>query len=263
MDLAARTRGDFLLRVLLALLSDPRTDRTEWHPAGERLPRSRPQHARRERLLVLADAAVAQRRRSCSRRTRLDRTPRFDRDHLQSLATGEHRRRRSLFPLLHRSSAGLLLLSVRRHAAGGRAAVDLLRAAWHWAGPRRRSAAIKSEPLHVAMGVVPHLFRVRPGENPQWRAAMAEPDGHGQVLRERPTAVVDGMARAAMATLVSRRQCRRDAHHRALRLLAGLLSEVVAADLFLHHHAAADRNHPHGQLRVPQLPRVVPGGLAA
>ena len=79
-------------------------------------------------------------------RAGVDRTGRVGRDHVQSLAASEHRRRRHLLSLIHRGRAGLLVVSVGRHAARGGAAVDLSsrRAASGPASPpisRRRAPA--------------------------------------------------------------------------------------------------------------------------
>ena len=115
----------------------------------------------------------------------------------QPLAAGGARRLPRRLPLLRRRGAGLLLLPVGRHAAGGGVPLALLRAARPAARARRRMAAVAREPLPAPLGVVPHLLRVGHGEAAERRRAVARPHRHGPLLRERPAAVVDRLVRPA------------------------------------------------------------------
>ena len=72
------------------------------------------------------------------------------------------------------------------------------------AGPGTRASAFARQLLSAAVGVVPHLLRVRPGEAGQRRSAVAQLHRDGRVLPERSAAHLDRLVRAASAALVPR-----------------------------------------------------------
>ena len=222
LDLAARARPDLLLRFLLAALPDPRPDRAERHPAGGRISRRGAPGRRREGVLVRADAALARRRRrACS-------TPSSGRLAASVRSSSTSGRALSiavagdLLSLVHRRGAGLLRLSVGRHAARGGVALALPRAARLRPGLAQRSAAVARRRLPAALGVVPHLLRVGPGEAPQRRGAVAQPHRDGQVLRERSAADVARLVRAAVAAAFHAFTAGADAGRRAVVVVAAL-----------------------------------------
>ena len=164
-----------------------------------------------------------------------------------------------LFSLLCFSGGRILKLPIGRNAAGSRIHCALLHAARPDARTRARLSSVAREPVSAAVGVVPHLFRIRHRQARQRRSAVAHPHRDGRVLPERPAAHLDRMVRRASAALVSCGQrCRHTGAGTCDRVDA-FSSSPRAHTLFLHRDAVGDRRDSHRQLHVPQLPGAVAG----
>src|SRR5436309_9872924 len=154
-------RPDLLLGVLLARLSDPRSGGRARHSSSRRVsPRGTCGARTGASALVCADAALDRRRRPGARDRRRRRDPLLAASDCERLASPNGCAVHGALPLVYRGAAGLLLVSVGRHASRGRVPLVLVRAERALARARRGGSAVAFQPVHAPMGVVPDLLRV-------------------------------------------------------------------------------------------------------
>ena len=78
-----------------------------------------------------------------------------------------------MFSVIRECRGRFLWLPVRRHAAGSRIHRAFLRSAGFSPGLGCKAATVSRQPVPLAVGVVPHLLRVRHGQDRKRRAAVA------------------------------------------------------------------------------------------
>src|SRR5678816_1718882 len=111
--------------------------------------------------------------------------------------------------------------------------------------------------------MVPHLLRVRRGEAPLRRPAVAIAHRDGPLLRERAAPDVAGLVRpAASPARVPRLYRGPHLRVRAGDRLVRLPAAPVPVDLLLPLDGLPGGDHPHRELRVPELHRAVSRGAA-
>src|ERR1700736_1807538 len=115
----------------------------------------------------------------------------------ESVAAGDAGDLFCVLPVFCERGAGFFRLSIGRHAAGSglhRAFLCAVRlASWFWACV----ATNARQSVPAAMGMAPHLLRVRCGEDYEWRSAVAALYGDGRILSERSLAHMDRLVHGA------------------------------------------------------------------
>ena len=255
MDIPPLPRARLFLRLLFAPLSNRRTDRPAGNSSRKRISgRNRRIAARSQPLLVRAIALLVLGQFAHAHGDHLARPARRRLRLLQSLAAPQPLRLLRLLSLVCLLFERLLQLPIGRHAPRGRLPLALPCAARPASRLGREAPAHPRKLFPLALGVVPYLLRIRPGEMAQRRSPMASPHRPRRLLPERPAAQLDRLVRRPSSPLVSRRNCGRHAVNRIRRRADALLSPPHPNHLFLYRHALADRHHPHRQLHVSQLP---------
>src|SRR5258708_35981088 len=115
-------------------------------------------------------------------------------------------------------------------------------------------SAVARQFVSPAVGILPHLLRVRRREDRRRRPAMAQLHRNGRVLPERPASDVDRLVGAPPPPLVSRRDGIRSARTGDGSRLDHVFPPPLSTPPVLHRHALANRHHPHCQLYVPEFP---------
>src|SRR5579872_410938 len=177
MDFPPRAGADLFLRFLLPAVSGARADRAGWLAAGGTVPERSDAVRGKLALLVRADTFVAGEQRPCAAGDRVGGHGGVAAAGAEHLAAADDRRLRSLFSLVHRRAAGLLLLPIGRDVAGSGVHQPLFRAAGNPAGIGRAASAFGRQSVFAAMGMAAHLLRVGRGEDRQRRSGVAAPDG--------------------------------------------------------------------------------------
>ena len=121
----------------------------------------------------------------------------------ESLAARHARNLLRLLSFLRQRRAGFLRVPVRRNAARSRFHRALLCSARISPRPWPLPSTFARQPVPAAVGVVPHLLRVRRRKNCQRRPAVAAFHRHGRVLPERPPAHLDRLVHSAPPARVS------------------------------------------------------------
>ena len=162
-----------------------------------------------------------------------------------------------LLPFFCEHRAGFLQLPVGRDAARSGIHRPLLCSARipPWLGSD--VTAIARQSISAAMGMVPHLLRIRCGKDYRRRSRMAPLHRHGRVLSKWSSAYVDRLVRATPAALVSRRICLCHASTRVSPGLDVISSAPLAHRLFFDCHSLGTGNHSYCQLHISKLPRSV------
>src|SRR5579863_4461833 len=102
--------------------------------------------------------------------------------------------------------------------------------------------------------MVSHLLRIWNGQASQRRRAMAQSDGYGRVLPERPAPHLGRVVRGTPSTLVSRSFGVGDSGHGTWGGLHAVLSSTGEDHLLFYSHPVGSGRYSHGQLHLPQLP---------
>src|ERR1051325_6146573 len=92
---------------------------------------------------------------------------------------------------------------------------------------------------------------------------VASPDRHGRLLSKRSSAYMDWLVRTATSPLVPCSHGLHDSCRRARPCMDALSSSPLPHHLLSNRHALSDRNHPHRELHISQLPRPSAGLFAA
>ena len=168
------------------------------------------------------------------------------------------RRRRPRVPLVHRGRARVRDVPVRRDAARGGVPVALLRPARLASRARRRDAPVARRALPSALGVVPDLLRVGRREDREPRPAVGRASPRWTTTTR--------TARSRRGSAGTRSTCRTASTPSAWSSrsssssgrVARLARAARAARVLRAPDAVPDRDHPHGELRLPELPRPRP-----
>src|SRR5438270_2866276 len=256
--LSARARPSLPVGVPLARLPDPRPHRSARDPSRFRIVRG-PGATVLVVPLAGAVAALAGKLEHRALAAGLGGSRRLDPAHAQRLAPRRLRDLHGPLPLLRRRGAGLLLVSVGRDAPRGGFSLPLLRPRRPAPGPRRARSPFPPRALPSPLGMVPHLLRVGDRQAGERRRAVADPDRPGPLLRERAAPDLSRLVRATdPAARLPRRLLRGRLPLRVRHRLAGLRSAPVEALVLLPRLAVPGRDHPHRQLRLPELPGSLP-----
>src|SRR5215469_13325778 len=248
------SRNHLLLRVLFSCLSDSRAAWSGRIAACGHVPQTNRRGTRPLALLVCAYASLVQHQRSRAYGAVLDRHDRRNPAGAESLDTrSAHDLLRNVL-VVRRRRAGIRRLSVGRHAPCCGIRELLFRSLRVTSRLGGAISAVAREPVVASPSLVFDLFRIRRRQIFRWRSLLARPDRHGSVLSKRPTAHLDRLVCAAASAQIP---CR----HRVPYLvrgvvarLAGLPAPPLPHSLLLRGHLSPGRHHPHGELRVPQLP---------
>src|SRR5579863_1162359 len=252
--LSARSGPYLFLGLLLPDLPDPRADRPRRHPARKRLSASGSAFAWPRTLLVCANAVVVFERAADADVSLLGRHGGIAAARFECLAPWNAGNLFRMFSVIRECRGRFLWLPVRRHAAGSRIHRAFLRSAGLSSGIGGKVAAVSRQPVPAAVGVVPHLLRIRHGQDRKRRAAVAEHDRHGRVLPERTITHLGRLVRTASAALVSCLDGIRHACAGTGLSLDAVSTQTLADRVLLHRNRMADRHYPHRQLYVFELP---------
>src|ERR1700722_2090064 len=203
MAVFAGVRLHLFFCILLPCVSNPWSHRAKWHSTRERLsPGRNTNFWTRTGDMVCAYRAVVFERSADVNGVVLGRDGRFIAVGAESVAA---RHAGDLFCVLSvfcERGAGFFRLPIGRHAAGSGIYFSFLRAvraaSWFWAVV----TPIACQPVPAAMGMVPHLLRIRRGQDDEWRSGVAAFHGDGRILSKRSAAHVDRLVPAAFTALV-------------------------------------------------------------
>ena len=159
-----------------------------------------------------------------------------------------------LLSFLRQRGPGFFRLPIRRHAARSRISGAVLCPARLAAGAGLRPSAFTRQPVPAAVGVVPHLLRIGPGEAAERRHRMAPSDRDGRVLPEWSPAHLDRMVHPAPAALVPLGDGVLHAGAGTGHRLDALSSPPLAHPLLSHRHPVGNWRDLHRQLHLSQLP---------
>src|SRR5438094_3459651 len=151
-------RTGVLLSLLLARLSDPRSDRARGHSARRGIPQATGRKLGPHGLLARAHAALVEQRACGAAGPLLERLGCFDSSGAEPVAA---RRGGSLLggvSLFRQRRPGLLFLPIRWDAACGGISVPVLRAARLTPRTGRAPAAFAGQPVSAPMALVSDLF---------------------------------------------------------------------------------------------------------
>src|SRR5262249_19690070 len=165
-----RSRSHLLFGVLFSSVSDQGSYGPAGNPAGAGLSHRRGRAGRRlKTILGRPYASMVVFRRSCPDVSLLAGRGGVAGGDILSLAAHRPGPLFCLLPVLRGSSAGVFGIPIGRHAARSRVHLHLLCAARSAARAGCPTCALAPEPVLVALGMVPHLLRIRRGQNCQRR----------------------------------------------------------------------------------------------
>src|SRR5579864_244600 len=156
---SARFGPDLLFRFLFFYLPAQRIDWPERDFAGQSIPAgSKAILSGNQRDLVCAHSPVVwvERPRFDDRVLAGNRS--FNGRDFQSVAANQLASFAAMFSFPGRGGAGLLLLSIRRHAAGSRVHLVVFCSSRPAAGARRHASSQQGQPVSAPVGVVPNLL---------------------------------------------------------------------------------------------------------
>src|SRR3984885_8019641 len=224
------------LGILFASVSNQGPDRTQRNSSGQRLPAGGFRGAAFVPILVRAHAFLVWFKRARAHVRLLGGRDCVAAGRRQCVAARLSGRELRLLSFVYRRGAGFFQLSVRRHVARGRLHQPVFCPARILARLGSRERAVSREPVPPALGVVPHLFRIRRGEDGQRRSFVAKLHCHGRLLPERPAAHVDRLVRAAFSALVPGLGRSSHSCNRAGAGLDAVSSAPVPYCVLLHRH---------------------------
>ncbi len=253
--------GPLRLRLREPGLPDPRAHRPPRDPPGADVPRlGEADRGRRLGGVALPLGALARERKRDAHRPLGPGPRRLGGAPLQPLAEGEPGRGHGDVRQLRVGGPGLRRLPERRDAHRRRRALLVPLAPGAEARPRRRLASLARRAVAPDVGVAADLRRERGRQDPRRRPRVAAPHRHGPLLRERAAPHLDRLVRAAPAPLVPRGHRAGDPDPGASRRVAGggAAAEGPRRPLRRGHHLPGG-HHPHGELRLSQLPGALAG----